>query len=110
MSTEYLVYLGYDDGATHHTQDIASSSWVIYTPEGHVVSLGGVCLQPSSNNVAEYSVVIEILCDAISNGIRSLQVCIEWKLVVSQFKWCVPYHGSEFIAKVLMGKIVRKTV
>ena len=39
----------------------ASAAWVIYTPTGQVLSSGGVCLQPSSNNVAEYSVVIELL-------------------------------------------------
>jgi hypothetical protein len=38
------------------------------------VSSGGVYLGPSVNNVAEYSVIIEILCDAILHGIRSLEV------------------------------------
>ena len=50
---------------------------------GQVLSLGGVCLRPSSNNVAEYSVVIELLQDAISHGILSLEVCLDSELVVS---------------------------
>ena len=82
MSTESSIYLGYNDGANHHNQKLASTAWVIYMPEGHVVS-SGVCLRPSSNNVAKYSVVIELLCDAIFNGIRSLEVCIDSRLVVS---------------------------
>jgi ribonuclease HI len=48
------------------------------------VSLGGVCLGPSMNNVAEYSVVIELLRDAISHGVRSLEVRLDSQLVVSQ--------------------------
>ena len=44
----------------------------------------GVCLRPSSNNVVEYSVVIELLHDAISHGIQSLKVHLDSQLVVSQ--------------------------
>ena len=44
---------------------------------GKVLSSGGVCLQPSSNNAAEYSVVIELLCDAISHGVHSLEVRLD---------------------------------
>ena len=52
---ESSTFIGFTDGASRHT------AWVIYTPMGQVLSLGGVCLQPSSNNVAEYSAVIELL-------------------------------------------------
>ena len=67
-----------------HTENSASAAWVIYMPTGQVLSSGGVCLWPSSNNIVEYSVVIELLCDAISHGIWSLEVCIESQLVVLQ--------------------------
>ena len=59
------IYIGFTDGASRHTQNLASASWVIYTPTGQVLSLGGISLRPSSNNVAEYSVIIELLQDAI---------------------------------------------
>ena len=51
---------------------------------GQVLSLGGVSLHPSSNNIVEYSVMIELLRDAISHGIHSLEVCLDSQLVVSQ--------------------------
>ena len=72
------------DGASHHTQHSASAAWVIYTPMGQVLSSGGVCIRPSSNNVAEYSAIIELLRDAISHGILSLEVRLDSELVVSQ--------------------------
>ena len=81
---ESSTYIGFVDGARHHTQHSASTAWVIYTPMGQALSLGGVCLWPSSNNVAEYSVVIELLWDAISHGVLSLEVRLDSELVVSQ--------------------------
>ena len=72
MSMEYSTYIGFADGASRHSQHSASTAWVIYTPMGQVLSLGGVCLWPSSNNVAEYSTIIELLQDVILHGILSL--------------------------------------
>ena len=81
---ESFTYIGFMDGASHHTQHSASTAWVIYTPMGQVLSSGGVCLQPSSKNVAEYSAVIDLLQDTISHGVLSLEVCLDSQLVVSQ--------------------------
>ena len=65
---ESSIYIGFADGASRHTQNLASVAWVIYTPTVQVLSSGGVFLQPSSNNVAEYSAIIELLWDAISHA------------------------------------------
>jgi hypothetical protein len=84
MSTESSVFLGFTDGASHHTQNMASTAWVIYSPEGQLVSSGGICLEPSTNNVVEYSTIIELLRDAISHGVRYLEVHLDSQLVVCQ--------------------------
>ena len=84
MSMESSIYIGFTDGASHHTQHLASASWVIYTPTGRVLSSGGVCLWPSSKNVVEYSVVIDLLQDSISHGVLSLEVHLDSQLIVSQ--------------------------
>ena len=81
---ESSVYIGSSHGDIHHTQNSALVSWVIYTPMGQVLSSGGICLRPSSNNVVKYSIVIELLHDAISHGVLSLEVCLDSQLVVSQ--------------------------
>ena len=77
MSMESSIYIGFVDGASRHTHNSAFASWVIYTPMGQVLSSGGVCLWPSSNNVAEYSVVTDLLHDAISHGVLSLGVRLD---------------------------------
>ena len=84
MSMESSTHIGFMDGASRHTQHSSSADWDIYTPMGQVLSSGGICLRPSSNNVAEYSAIIELLQDAISNGILSLEVRLDSELVVSQ--------------------------
>ena len=78
------IYIGFIDGASHHTQNLALATWVIYTPTGQVLSSGGICLRPSSNNDAKYNVVIELLHDVISHGVHSLEVRHDSQLVVSQ--------------------------
>ena len=45
---------------------------------------GGVCLGPTTNNVAEYSAVIELLRDALSHGISYLEVRLDSQLIVFQ--------------------------
>ena len=74
MSMESSVFIGFADGAIPHSQNLASTPWVIYIPTGQVLSSRDVCLWPSSNNVAEYSAIIELLRDAISHGVLSLEV------------------------------------
>ena len=81
---ESSIYLGFADSVNCHTRNLASAAWVVYSPEGQLVSLGGICLGPSTNNVAEYNVVIEILRDVISYGFRYLQVRLDSQLVVCQ--------------------------
>jgi ribonuclease HI len=63
------MLLGFVDSSNRHSQNMASVAWVIYSPEGQLVPSGGVCLEPSTNNVVEYSVIIEILHDVISHGV-----------------------------------------
>jgi hypothetical protein len=46
------------------------------------VSSCGVLLEPSTNKVAKNNVVIELLHDEISHGVRSLEVCLDSQLVV----------------------------
>jgi ribonuclease HI len=88
---ESLFYVAFTDGASHHTQNLASSTWVIYSLEVLLVSSGGVCLGPSTNNMDEYNAVIKLLRDAISHGIHSIEVCLDSQLVVCQLngRYCV---------------------
>jgi ribonuclease HI len=84
MSESSPPHVVFADGASCSTQNLASSSWVIYAPTNELITLRGVCLSHVTNNIAEYSVVIEFLIDAISLGIHHLVVRLDSQLVVLQ--------------------------
>ena len=67
MYYEWLV--GFADGASCHTCNLASAAWVIYSPSGHLVASRGACLGTATNIVAEYMAIIELLWDFMSHGI-----------------------------------------
>jgi len=84
MSTPLQTYIGFADGACRSTRNISSAAWVIYSPSDELVSMHGVSLGQTTNNIAEYSAVIELLSESISFGIRSLIVRLDSELVVLQ--------------------------
>jgi ribonuclease HI len=84
MSSESEVFIGFADDASWHTQRLASAAWVILTPQGQLLSSGGICLGYTTNNVVEYNAVLELLRDALSHGISHLWVYLDAQLVVSQ--------------------------
>ena len=71
-----------------------------------VLSSGGVCLWPSSNNVAEYSVIIELLRDVILHGILSLEVRLDSELVVSQLNGLYHVRDSTLLRRFLRVRLL----
>ena len=75
-------FVGFTDGASRSTKDLSSAAWVIYDPAGELVNLQGVCLGPTTNNVTEYSVILELLNEAVNLSIHMLLVHLDSQLVV----------------------------
>ena len=57
-------------------------AWVIYSPTDEVVSIHGICLGQTTNNIPEYNVVIQLLFDAITFGIQRFIIRLDSQLVV----------------------------
>jgi hypothetical protein len=72
MSGESEVFIGFAYEASRHTWRLASASWVIFIPQGQLLSSGGIYLCDPTNNVSEYSTVLELLCDTLWHGISYL--------------------------------------
>ena len=83
MSCELEVFIGYESDARWHTWRLASAAWVIFTPQGQLLSSGGICLGNTTNNIVEYNAVIEFLRDTLSFGISRLWVYLDVQLVMS---------------------------
>ena len=49
---QMTTFTGLSDGANHYTLNLASAAWVFYSRTGDLVISGGVCLGPSTNNIA----------------------------------------------------------
>jgi len=69
MSTFSLTYIGFVDDDSHSIWNLSSAAWVIYSPNNELVSIHGTCVDQTTNNIAEYNIVIELLADAIKFGI-----------------------------------------
>ena len=61
-----MAFYSFANGACHHTLNLASVAWVLYSPTEYLVSLGAVCIGPSTNNIVEYEVVIGLLTEVAS--------------------------------------------
>jgi ribonuclease HI len=83
MMSSFPIFFVFTDGASRHTRNITSASWVIYQFD-EVVSSGGIFLGPATNNMAEYHAVIRLLTQASSLGISRIIIYLDSQLVVYQ--------------------------
>ena len=67
LMDRWLPALVFANGAHRYTLNLASAAWVLYSPTSDLVSSGGILLGPSTNNMAEYHVVIGLLTKALDN-------------------------------------------
>jgi ribonuclease HI len=73
-----------------------------------LLSSRGICLGDTTNNVAEYSTVIELLRDALSLGISHLQVYLDAQLVVSQLNRIYHVHDSTLHRRFLRVRLLER--
>jgi ribonuclease HI len=83
MTCPFPMFVGFVDRASRHTQNIASATWVIYH-SGELVSSVGISLGSTTNNMAEYDVIIELLTEASSLGITHLIINLDSQIMVCQ--------------------------
>ena len=72
-----MDFYGFADDAFHHTVNLDSDTWVLYSPAHDLVSLGAVCIGPATKNIVEYQAVIGLLTEAASRDIHDLVVLID---------------------------------
>jgi ribonuclease HI len=75
-------HIGYANGTSCWTQNLASAAWALYTPSHEMLHLSGICLGSSIKNQAEYTAVIGLLADAQHHRIRHLSIFLDSQLVV----------------------------
>ena len=108
MQMSGTPYVGFADGACRSTHNLSSTAWVIYDPHGELIDLQGVCLGCTTNNVAKYSVVIELLAEAINLGIRTLVVNLDSQLVVHQLNGRYSVRDHQILRLYLRVKLLER--
>jgi ribonuclease HI len=77
-------HIGYADGASHWTQNLALAAWALYTLSHEMLHSNDICLGSTTNNQAEYTTVIGLLADAQCHHIRHLSIFLDSQLVILQ--------------------------
>ena len=77
-------YMGFSDGASRWSLNLASAAWVIYSPSHELIHIDRICVGITTNNQAEYDGVTGLLVSSLQLGILHLDVFLESQLLVSQ--------------------------
>ena len=108
MSEPLEPFVGYADGASHSTQNLSSAAWSIFAPSGELVSFQGICIGRSTNNITKYSVLIELLSDSISLGIRRIIVRLDSQLVVLHINNIYTIRNPTILCMFLRVRILER--
>ena len=74
---DQMDFYGFIDGACRHTLNLSLVAWVLYSPAHDLVSLGAICIGPTTKNIIEYQEVIGLLTEAPSLNIHDLLVFMD---------------------------------
>ena len=84
LNEQMTTYTSFVDGANDYTLNSTSAAWVLYSLTHYLVSLGGTCLGPSTDNLTEYHVVIGFSMESLAKDVRYIMVYLDLDLVVHQ--------------------------
>ena len=88
-----MPYIGYANGASRYSRNLASAGWAIFTPLHSLVLSNGVCIGTATNNQAEYDAVRGLLADALSHRILHLHVRLDSLPLVMQLNGVYHVHN-----------------
>ena len=77
-------YMGFANGASRWSLNLASAAWVIYSPLHELIHIDGISVGITNNNQEEYDGVNGLLATALQLGIHHFDVFLDSQLLVSQ--------------------------
>ena len=104
MDHQTEPYFRFVDGASRWSQNLATAAWVIYHRDRSPLCSNGVCIESATNNQAEYDVIIELMCEALHQGIRHMNVYLDSQLVVSHLNQTFETRDTNLFRKYLCAK------
>lgn len=80
----YTALVAYSDGGSRGNPGPSASGYVLMDERGQIVYEGGTYLGHTTNNVAEYTAVLEALTTALQYGARTVDMRMDSQLVANQ--------------------------
>ena len=99
-------FIGYADGASRYSQNLASAGWAIFTPLHALFLSNGVCIGSATKNQAEYDAVRGLLADALFHRILHLHVHFDSLLLVMQLNGVYHVHNPVLFRHYLRVKLL----
>ena len=81
---------------------------VLYDPNGKLTNLQGICLGRTTNNIIEYSAVIELLSEVTALGIRDLVVRLDPNLILLQLNNHYPVRNPQILRMYLCVRLMQR--
>ena len=94
-------FIGYADGASRYSRNLALAGWAIFTPLYALVLSNGVCIGFATNNQAEYDAVRGLLADALFHRILHLHVRLDSLLLVMKLNGVYRVHNPVLFRRYL---------
>ena len=77
-------YVGFIDGASRWSPNLASAAWVIYSSSHELIHIDGMCVGVATNDQVKYDGVSGLLTVSLHLGIHRLDVFLDSQLLVSR--------------------------
>jgi ribonuclease HI len=108
MTPSSTFHIGYTNGASHWTQNLASAAWALYTPSHELLHSSGICLGSTTKNQAEYAVRIGLLTEANNCHIHYLSILLDSQLVILQlnnvYHVCDPFLFRKYLQVRILSR------
>ena len=101
-------YIGFTDGASRCSPNIASATWVIYSPSHELIHIDEMCVGIATKNQAEYDDITGLLATFLQLGIHHLNVFLDSQLLVSQLNNHYRVHDPFLFRKFLHTKLIAR--
>jgi ribonuclease HI len=99
-------HIGYTDGASRWTQNLALAAWALYSPSHELLQSNGICSGSTTNNQEEYTVIIGLLAEDSHHHIRHLSILLDSQLVILQLNNVYRVRDSCLFRKYLQVRLL----
>jgi ribonuclease HI len=108
MPPPSAYHIGYAEGASRWTQNLALTAWALYSPSHELLLSSSICLGLVTKNQAEYTTVIGLLAEANHCHIHHLRILLDSHLVFLQLNNVYSVRNPCLFRKYLQVRLLSR--